>query len=462
MESELLFGSVPSHWEVTTLGEVCKRGGGQIQTGPFGSQLHAADYVEHGIPSIMPVNIGDNRIIPDGIAKVTEKDAERLAQHRVQVGDIVYSRRGDVERRALIRKSEEGWLCGTGCLKVRLGKGVVDPRFASFQLGLPVTREWIVRHAIGATMPNLNTAIMNSVPFVLPPIKEQIEIAQILENFEDKIELNRRMNGTLEAMARSLFQSWFVDFDPVRAKIDGRKPAWMDDETAALFPSEFQDSSMGLIPKGWTVSTIGEISSRIAMGPFGSRITRDNFVLNGVPVIRGGNLTDGFIDKDFVYLSESKAEELKNSIASALDIVITHRGTLGQVGIIPSVSKFPRYVVSQSQMFVSAHKQKISPWIVYLFLKAKIGNEALLANTSTTGVPAISRPTTSLKAIPLVVPEFIISKKFDLFIEDIFRQIYKNTQHSETLSELRDLLLPKLLSGEISVSSEEVKEAVNA
>ena len=121
-------------WEVTTLGEACCRGEGDIQTGPFGSQLHAVDYVQVGIPSIMPQNIGDNQISDAGIARITCEDAQRLSRYLVKAGDIVYSRRGDVERRALIREREEGWLCGMGCLRVRFGKGVVYPPYAAFYM----------------------------------------------------------------------------------------------------------------------------------------------------------------------------------------------------------------------------------------------------------------------------------------------------------------------------------------
>ena len=251
MAGDLINGEIPSHWEFTTLGEICQRGGGNIQTGPFGSQLHASDYVPVGVPSIMPTNIGENRILEDGIVRITEEDANRLGQHRLRAGDIIYSRRGDVEKRALIREREEGWFCGTGCLKVRLGSGVVDPLFASLFLGHPAIREWIVRHAVGATMPNLNTSIMSAVPFALPPLTEQKSIASVLGALDDKIELNRRMNATLEAMARALFQSWFVDFDPVRAKLDSRHPADLDPATAALFPASFHDSLLGHIPTGW-------------------------------------------------------------------------------------------------------------------------------------------------------------------------------------------------------------------
>ena len=224
MESEGLVRALPAGWEYTTLGEACTRAGGDVQTGPFGSQLHAADYVPRGIPSIMPQNLGDNRVVREGIAQITVEDAERLSRYRVRTGDIVYSRRGDVERRALIRDAEDGWLCGTGCLRVRFGDEGVNPTFVSYYLGDPNVREWIVRHAHGATMPNLNTAILSALPFVLPPLPEQRAIAHILGTLDDKIELNRRMNETLEAMARALFKSWFVDFDPVRAKAEGRDP----------------------------------------------------------------------------------------------------------------------------------------------------------------------------------------------------------------------------------------------
>ncbi|MER6217313.1 restriction endonuclease subunit S [Streptomyces sp. NPDC001674] len=162
-------------WRRTTLGQLCSAGGGSIQTGPFGSQLHAADYVESGAPSVMPQNIGDNVIIEDGIARVSAADISRLSKYLLIDGDIVYSRRGDVKRRALVRRHEAGWLCGTGCLRVRAGNAV-EPLWLSHYLGEPEVQNWIHRHAVGATMPNLNTAILGAVPVVLPPteVRERI------------------------------------------------------------------------------------------------------------------------------------------------------------------------------------------------------------------------------------------------------------------------------------------------
>ncbi len=255
MAIEELVGSLPLGWEYTALGDACARGGGDVQTGPFGSQLHASDYVSQGIPSIMPQNIGDNRIIRDGIARITLQDAVRLNRYRVRTGDIVYSRRGDVEKRSLIRVPEDGWLCGTGCLRVRFGSGHVDPTYGSYYLGDLRVREWIVRHAHGATMPNLNTSILSGLPFAVPPLDEQRAIAHILGTLDDKIELNRRMNETLEAIARALFKSWFVDFDPVRAKAEDRDPR-LPKPLADLFPDRFEDSALGAIPKGWNIGPI--------------------------------------------------------------------------------------------------------------------------------------------------------------------------------------------------------------
>jgi type I restriction enzyme S subunit len=181
--------AVPHGWRRTTLGNVCATGGGAIQTGPFGSQLHASDYVDSGTPSVMPQNIGDNCIVEDGIARITAVDAERLSRYLLAEGDIVYSRRGDVKRRALVRKYEAGWLCGTGCLRVRVGTAT-EPLFMSYYLGEPEIQEWIAQHAVGATMPNLNTAILGEVPVVLPPSNEIHRV-------------NERLSG-LDAMAAHL------------------------------------------------------------------------------------------------------------------------------------------------------------------------------------------------------------------------------------------------------------------
>ena len=296
-----------------------------------------------------------------------------------------------------------------------------------------------------AAVPGLNRNHLHLAPVRYPvEIADQQAIAEILSSLDDKIDLNRRMNETLEAMARAIFKDWFVDFGPTRAKMKGAAP-YLAPEMWALFPDRLDDAK----PFGWRHTMLGEICDRVAMGPFGSDIKTDNFVEEGVPVVRGGNLRNGFVDRDFVFLTEAKADDLKNAIAFPGDIVVTHRGTLGQVGVIPKNASFPRYVVSQSQMLLSPDEKKTSPRYVFEFLRSDIGMQQLLAFTSQTGVPAISRPTTSLKSLGIVVPTKIAMLAFDEVLRPLIDRENANRAEIDTLAAARDLLLPKLMSGDI-------------
>lgn len=194
-------------WKECKLGEVAS-----IQTGPFGSQLHASDYVQVGIPAIMPTNIGRRlEIIRDKIECITDKDASRLSKYLVKEGDIVYSRRGDVEKCAYISLKEENWLCGTGCLRIRFNIKNVDPKFGAYFLSTDEIKGWVSGNAVGTTMPNLNSTILSNLPLILPPLPEQRAIAGVLSSLDDKIDLLHRQNKTLEAMAEALFRQWFVE-----------------------------------------------------------------------------------------------------------------------------------------------------------------------------------------------------------------------------------------------------------
>jgi len=201
---ETAAGHIPHGWTATTLGDACEKGGGNIQTGPFGTQLHASDYVDEGIPSVMPSDLRDNRIDTSSIARIREQDAERLRVYRVQAGDVVYSRRGDVERRSLIRRSEHGWLCGTGCLRVRFGPRGLNPFFGASYLGTLESRAWVVRHAVGATMPNLNTSILGALPMIVPPPELQARFAEIVGPWDERGTIALEQSRTLATLRDTL------------------------------------------------------------------------------------------------------------------------------------------------------------------------------------------------------------------------------------------------------------------
>lgn len=331
-----------------------------------------------------------------------------------------------------------------------------DPRFVSYLLR---SINFLAYSDKGA-VPGVNRNHLHEEPVRLPvDVAEQRRIAALLAAFDDRIDVNGRIGNTLEALASALFKSWFVDFDPVRAKVEGRATG-LAPEVDRLFPDSFDDSEIGKVPNRWRVDALGTLCRRISMGPFGSDITTDNFVEAGVPVVRGGNLRSGFVDDRFVYVSEGKADDLRNANAFPGDIVVTHRGTLGQVGLIPMASKFPRYVVSQSQMLLSPDANVATSEFLFEFLRSSDGLYQLLANTSQTGVPAISRPTTSLKAIRVVVPPLETLRAFSKQVGGWSQRATQAVLESRAIEGIRDAVLPRLLSGEIGVDDHPGRLAV--
>jgi type I restriction enzyme S subunit len=196
----------------TTIGAICDEFGGEVQTGPFGSQLHASDYSVEGTPVVMPQDMVDGRIVTDKIARVSQKHVARLPQHRLRAGDIVYSRRGDVSRFAIVTEAESGWLCGTGSIRVRPNSPDFDIRYLRRFLQQDSVRSWLENEAKGVTMLNLNTSIIRNLPVAYPPIEEQRRIAATLDEADALRAKRRAALAQLDEMARAIFVEMF-DFE---------------------------------------------------------------------------------------------------------------------------------------------------------------------------------------------------------------------------------------------------------
>lgn len=177
------------NWKHVSLGEISVN----IQTGPFGSQLHQSDYSEKGTPVVMPKDLISGHISEESIARVSDDHVERLSRHKIEVGDILYSRRGDVGRCAFASETEAGWLCGTGCLRVTIDSRKANPKFVFYQLLKADTIGWVEKHAVGSTMLNLNTSILSSVPIDLPSHDKQNHIVGVLSAYDD---LGKQMHLT--------------------------------------------------------------------------------------------------------------------------------------------------------------------------------------------------------------------------------------------------------------------------
>ena len=193
---------VPDGWETKSLASVCSSGNG-IQTGPFGSQLHQADYSDEGIPVVMPKDLVNYRISVASIARIPEALADSLGRHRMVPGDIVYGRRGDIGRRAYIGKRQAGWFCGTGCLRFRPNPLAIDPLYLFDTLGAPDTLGTIANRAKGSTMPNLSASALKSVPLLVASRRLRDIYAEQVESMREALDVLDEQNQKLRA-ARDL------------------------------------------------------------------------------------------------------------------------------------------------------------------------------------------------------------------------------------------------------------------
>lgn len=212
-------GRIPLSWEVTNLGAVVIPKG--LQTGPFGSQLHAHEYIEWGVPVVMPKDMKGNRIDPSSIAHIPEKKAAQLAKHRVQQGDLLFARRGDIGRFALVEKANEGWVCGTGCLKARLSPSI-NPVFISCYLTLTPVIEWLNKNAVGQTMLNLNTSILAELPIILPPENEQKIIGETISAIDSRINSHHQKLKNVLNIKKALMQDLLTG--KVRVNVEQKEP----------------------------------------------------------------------------------------------------------------------------------------------------------------------------------------------------------------------------------------------
>ena len=203
-QKETEIGPVPESWDETTLRELCEGLGGSIQTGPFGSQLHRDDYQETGVPVVNPTHLDTGRVNRDNVPRVSEQDASRLQRHRLAAGDLLFARRGQIGRMALVTERESGWLCGTGCFLVRVRQPLIDNRFLAYLFSTEPLVAWLSAHAAGAIMPNLNNVTLGRTPVFSPAISEQREVVAILDAIDRKADLHRRRRAVLEELFKAL------------------------------------------------------------------------------------------------------------------------------------------------------------------------------------------------------------------------------------------------------------------
>ncbi|MFM8573655.1 MAG: restriction endonuclease subunit S, partial [Pirellula sp.] len=282
----------------------------------------------------------------------------------------------------------------------------------------------------------------------------QKAIAAVLGALDDKIELNRRMNATLESMARALFQSWFVDFDPVRAKLDGRQPTGMDRATADLFPDSFEESALGPIPQGWAVKTIADVTFRVTKGdtPRSEAIQACPKDDRLIPMLRVNTITengDVLLDKAEMIPESIHLGKSRRSILEENDILYTNAGTIGRVALVQK-NLLPANT-NQAMAIIRPDPTRVPPVFLYMIMRHSefqtvLHHDIVHAVQANLALGKIS------EARAVFPPMATLTRLANPLVE-IVNQVFENRKQSRTLATLRDTLLPKLLSGELSVAS---------
>ncbi|MEZ7960194.1 MAG: restriction endonuclease subunit S [Pseudomonadales bacterium] len=321
----------------------------------------------------------------------------------------------------------------------RIGKVIkksesIDALYLNYQLRTKTYRNEVLASATGSTVRHTSPAKIGAYRFLLPPLDEQKAIASVLSALDDKIENNRRMNETLEEMARAIFKSWFVDFDPVHAKASGNAPAHMDAETAALFPSSFGDDGL---PVGWLQKKVSEIFDfTMGQSPPGSTYNEEK---NGIPFWQGRR------DFGFRFPSDRVYCTAPTRFADEDDTLISVRAPVGDVNRALERSCIGRGVAALM------HKSKLASYTYYTALQLR--EQFKVHEASGTVFGSINK--TEFGELKVVLSDGGIEDMFEGLVLPLDKKILNNHLESETLESLRDTLLPKLMSGEIRVADAE-------
>lgn len=403
------------------LGDVCA----DIQTGPFGAQLHQSDYSKTGTPVCMPVNLVDGSVSENGIARVSDEHVERLGRYKVKTGDLLYARRGDVGRGSLVGPAENGWLCGTGCIKVSPDPDKVDSRYLFYLTSLPETVAWLVNHAKGTTMLNLNTGILASLPLEIEEnLETQQRIAGVLSAYDELIENNRKQIKLLEEAAQRLYKEWFVDLN---------------------FPGHETTPIHNGLPEGWRRAKLVDIAGFVR----GRSYTTGDLVESGK--LRLANLNNVAPYGGWAFGAEKPYTGLfkQEQIVSSGDIVMAVTDMTKERRLVGHVARVPKqangYLISMD--LLKLVPEGVAPDYLYAALRFSGVAEmtAMLAN----GTNVLHLRADALERVELMQPSREVQECYSSVVRQWFELGERLEQQIAAAREARDRLLPKLMSSKV-------------
>ncbi|MHA1613661.1 MAG: restriction endonuclease subunit S [Candidatus Thorarchaeota archaeon] len=433
-----------SEWKEATLGDVCSL----ITDGAHFSPSEDP----HGKPMASIKDLTRHGIDLQGCKHIPDRDFKMLVQQGCmpQPGDVLIAKDGNsaLETVCVHGLTEEVVLLSSIAI-LRPNEGT-NSTFLRYYLEAPSTYALIMSgYRSGSAIPRVVLKDFSLIPVPVPPLPEQRTIAHILGTLDDKIELNRRMNETLEEIVRAIFKSWFVDFDPVRAKAEGR-PTGLPEHIDRLFPSSFVDSELGEIPEGWRIVTLTELAKVVDC----LHSKKPEKQESGSLLIQLGNVSDnGYLDFDRPFLISDADYTVWTKRMEIVpgDLVITKTGRVGAVGQMP---KGYRAAMGRNLVGLRSKKGVCSPRFLRDTLLSTRSEREMVQNTND-GTILKSLHVKAIEKLRVVYPEWPVVSAYENLICDIHDKQELCNDESETLSSLRDTLLPKLISGELRIEDPE-------
>lgn len=425
---------LPDDWDVVTLGDLFTEDRG-IAVGVMYPGEHDPD----GVPLIKAGDLNGSIINPKPDFRISKDKHREYRRTALEGGELLMTLVGNVGQCAVVPPSMAGSNTARAVAVMRLSDSSDTHFVQQCLLSRPLQHLMDVwcNTTVQAT---LNLKEIRQLPLPWPPKQSRDAIAAFGKALDDKIELNRRMNATLEAMARALFQSWFVDFDPVRAKLDGRPPAALDPATAALFPEHLEDSELGHIPKGWMAQRLPDAIEVNPRRTLKSGMIAPYLDMKNLPT--QGHSAEEVIDREF-----SSGTKFQNG--DTLLARITPCLENGKTGYVDFLED-GQVGWGSTEYIVLSPKPPLPPQFGYLLARSDaLRTHAIQNMTGTSGRQRV--PSECFRTFWLAVPPPAIAKRFDELTAPLIAKIKANSTESRTLATLRDTLLPKLLSGELSV-----------
>lgn len=432
------------------LNEIAAGGGGGLVDGPFGSNLPATAYVDFGVPVIRGSNLskGRFRFRDEGFVFVSQETADKLSRSACQPGDIIFTKKGTLGQVGIVPfNSFQRYLLSSNQMRLRVDNGLANPEYVYYALACPDAIDKVIRESEHTGVPKINLEYIRQFPILLPDRATQNEVALFLRAIDERLQLFEATNTTLESIARAIFKSWFIDFDPVRAKVEDRDPDGMDEATAALFPSEFAESELGLIPKGWQPGTFGDIAinyrRQVRPEDLAHVVTyiglehmpRRSIAVNEAGTSEGLESGKFLFERDDILFGKLRPYFHKVGLAPCSGVCSTDILVLR-----PSATAF--------HAFVAMHASS-EAMIEYT---TRLSNGAKMPRTSWHDVAAFR----------VALPPKDIADAFAKLAKGMFERIYANIEAARTLGELRGTLLPRLISGKLTIPEAEelVQEAI--